>query len=266
MVVTNVAFTLRTHVRGRQAARGFTLIDVLIVVAIIALLVSVLLPAAGTIRASARATHCLANVRSILLAFQSFRGEHRGQWTGFPYPPRTWVSDLQKHIGHQDAYFCPEASDPSSGWAGGLPFGTSHMRWGPGTDTPSAQDIGKDSSSYGINTWLYTRSVVNAAQYDANPSSFIDPANASNPSNTPFIADAVWVGGMPEYTDTPPAALENPLDGNIWVAEMRRFCVGRHLRRVSVGFLDGGAKGVPVAELWQLNWHNGWRPQNVFVP
>ena len=49
----------------RQTAKGFTLIEVLVVVAIIALLISILLPSLATARREARKTICMANQRSI---------------------------------------------------------------------------------------------------------------------------------------------------------------------------------------------------------
>jgi prepilin-type N-terminal cleavage/methylation domain-containing protein len=52
--------------------RGFTLIELLVVIGVIALLVSITLPALGKARASARSTKCLANLKSIGVGLQLY--------------------------------------------------------------------------------------------------------------------------------------------------------------------------------------------------
>lgn len=62
--------------------KGFTLVELLVVIGIIAILISVLLPALSKARDQARITQCLNNQRQIFTAVSMFANEHRGMVPG----------------------------------------------------------------------------------------------------------------------------------------------------------------------------------------
>ena len=68
----------------RRQAPGFTLIEVLVVVAIIALLVAILLPSLARAREQARIAACLSNYRALGIAAAAYLNTERDRFCWGP--------------------------------------------------------------------------------------------------------------------------------------------------------------------------------------
>jgi len=91
--------------RSRRAEHGFTLIEVLVVVAIIALLVAILLPTLQQARAHSRSAGCASNLHQFGLALQMYEGEHRGYIPrGGTHASLHWIMLAARQVGDKRHY------------------------------------------------------------------------------------------------------------------------------------------------------------------
>jgi prepilin-type N-terminal cleavage/methylation domain-containing protein len=123
--------------------RGFTIIELLVVISIIALLVAMLLPALSQVRRAMQTNHCLNNHRQLLLAVRTYTNDN-DSYLPFPnwlskdddwrdlggagwlylYPSSTPNPFLPEHreggslwpyLGEGDVYHCPLDEDRDTG-------------------------------------------------------------------------------------------------------------------------------------------------------
>jgi len=122
--------TKRDTTEWRQLGNAFTLLELLVVVAIIALLLAVLLPSLVRARAAARATACLSNMRQLGIAAQMYADTNKDAIVdsglphgGLPSLPQqeeqSWFHTLKREYGNQLVARCP--SDASPYWDADLP-------------------------------------------------------------------------------------------------------------------------------------------------
>jgi prepilin-type N-terminal cleavage/methylation domain-containing protein len=125
----------RSSPRVVRSSKAFTLVELLVVIGIIAVLLSILLPAVGRVRDGARSTVCASNTKQLMTAFLAFAHDHRGRlpgnfWDGTSSDPsmRSWLvhcnepwtnapqtGTIYRYLKDPSVYRCPSLSPESPG-------------------------------------------------------------------------------------------------------------------------------------------------------
>lgn len=212
--------------KNRESFRSaFTLVELLVVVAVIGILAGILLPTLGSTRQAAEGSRCTSNLRQVLLAAQLYWDDHGGR--AFPERgARTnggwiywfgWLADgsegrrefdpskgaLWPHLRQQSIGICPSLDRAASNFkskAAGAAYG------------------------YGYNLLVGTRS-----------DSGIRIPSVRNPAELAVFADCAQVNDF-----QPPASLENPMLEEFYYFDLLTPSIHfRHRRRTLASFADG---------------------------
>jgi prepilin-type N-terminal cleavage/methylation domain-containing protein len=239
----------RSSTAGARRQRAFTLMELLIVVALVAILAALLLPVASKLQESGNASKCATNQRNILATIFAYAADHDnnlpcyGDFSGVMKP---WWEQLSPYLGGSDEKLA-------------LP-GINMMR------CPSAKDPTR-FATYGVN---YGYSAYAPFSYAGFPPTYSGSMKLSKiPGKTFLIGDCL---------DPSPgggnAAIYSPLLAGGWVldrdgdgdgiadshsafgADYNQFAP-RHGKAGLCGFADGSVKNITVKQ-WQSNDEDLW--------
>ncbi len=97
-----------------RTSRGFTLVELLVVISIIALLLGIMLPALGAVRAASRRAACAANLHGIGIGFRVYLDENDDIMpVASAMPSQALVNEprivdvLAEHVTMPEAFQCP---------------------------------------------------------------------------------------------------------------------------------------------------------------
>jgi prepilin-type N-terminal cleavage/methylation domain-containing protein/prepilin-type processing-associated H-X9-DG protein len=134
----------------RPRGSGFTLVELLVVIGILAMLVSILLPVLSAAQGAARRTKCLSNLRNMQVAQTLYCVDNRnyliqaglGHGGAHQLDEIAWFNTLNRYYQNKLVARCPADLSP---------------HWGPapeGVPIPGAPATQRRLTSYGINPFL----------------------------------------------------------------------------------------------------------------
>ncbi|MEM1208167.1 MAG: type II secretion system protein [Planctomycetota bacterium] len=218
-------------------ARGFSLIELLVVMSIIAVLLAILVPVLASARRAAGQVTCLSNIRQVVTAVHTFTIDHRGRLP----ENRTLVSPTE-YVTWRHLFAAERRVPEDTAWA--CPLHPGGARHEIGFFEDGARCVSDVASSYALNGHLLWR--FEKTQADAEES---DVA-IRRPSHTILIAES--------NLNHPDLRVIDPLVQNAYGADPGPYAYW-HDRAGNYAFYDGHAETLKFLDTGgpDCRWHNG---------
>jgi prepilin-type N-terminal cleavage/methylation domain-containing protein/prepilin-type processing-associated H-X9-DG protein len=201
---------------------AFTLIELLVVVAIMAVLISLLLPALQTARESAREVYCLSNLRQMLIATNLYQANSNSQ---FPVA-YTYDADRNEYAWDFFTFDDGRPSQPGWLWQGKM---IDKIQECPSCRVPTTW--GRPYTGYNYNTSYLGRGSSEFISYPAKAD------QVQNPAQCAAFGDGEFAGGPNNF-------MRSPFQGPFEQSGLNPFGTQgyRHNDKTNVGFVDGHAQ------------------------
>jgi len=231
-----------TSARMRGTSRGFTLVEVLVVIAVTSVLASLVMVGVTKGRSMAREVECCNNLRQLGLAAKLYANNYDGHFPplGYSdnYPTRYWWGTNEDPPDYEKGFLAPYLG--KAGKDGGV---YQCPEQPPGTY--SAEGIaGAVTTTYGYNGYYLCPPAAPGWNFSIGRQPWQTFQEAENQSQVFMFADALLNWGTSRATNTsfldPPFVYSN----GAWRRNPNPTTCFRHSGRANVCFVDGHVEAI----------------------